>query len=169
MSGEGFPASFEGIPITLRGGSGVEWLYRFFGEEGLMYVGITRTGVKRFEGHRKDKGWWPFVNRIEVECFPTRAEVRFAECEAIYAERPAFNIADRGAHAAQAAHENEKRRELLEELWRQRATNERLKAENKRLRAAFKSGMRERSEVEALLGENVVQFVPRHLLPRTAA
>lgn len=116
----GAPDEFEGIPIVDRGGSGHEWLYRLYGKEGLLYVGITRTGCKRLEGHKRDKPWWPSVERIEVERFWTRRDVRVAECNAIADERPALNVADKGAYAAMAAFHAEERRRLLDALNEQR-------------------------------------------------
>ena len=92
----GAPEEFEGIPIVDRGGSGHEWLYRLYGEEHLLYVGITRTGVRRFEGHKRDKPWWDSVRRIEIQRFWTRRDVRLAECDVIAEERPALNVAEIG-------------------------------------------------------------------------
>lgn len=123
----------------------------------MLYVGITHTGVERFKGHRKDKAWWEFVTRIEIERFGTRSDVRIAECNAIADERPAFNVADRGPYAAQAAAANELRRELTERVAR-------LERENDSLRALLRGeGPPDWDLLGVEHGENVVSMFPRHL------
>lgn len=109
------PPDFDGIPLKRLGGAGPEWLYRIYGEA-LMYIGITNSGTARFKGHRRDQEWWPFVQRIEIQKYGTRREVRLAEVNAIAEERPTFNIADRGAFAARAAGYTTRINELEERL-----------------------------------------------------
>ena len=50
--------------------------------------------MSQHEGHSP---WWPLVTSVTFEKYPSEAEVRAAETQAIKAERPAYNIAIPGA------------------------------------------------------------------------
>lgn len=69
-------------------------LYRLFDRGGrLLYVGVSATTLARLCQHAASKRWWPDVERVEVEHFPSRAEALRAEFDAIHAEAPAYNVA----------------------------------------------------------------------------
>lgn len=71
-----------------------QWLYRMYDAAGeLLYVGVTKMGVERFEKHGREKTWWREVVRIDVEHFESRWAVHFAEVKAIHEERPRYNRA----------------------------------------------------------------------------
>ncbi len=161
--------SWDGIPVVFRNAPAAEWLYRFYGEENLLYAGITRKGATRFEGHRKDKAWWPHVRRIEVECFPDRSAACLAEINAIEAEQPCFNVADRGAYAAQAARYNEAHRKVLRELNEVRSRVAELERETAELRAALRGEAPDWMRLVEHEAENVITLVPLHLRPGEAA
>lgn len=69
-------------------------LYRFYNSaEDLLYIGITMDPPSRFRQHRDVKAWWTEVTNVRFEHFPSRAAVLAAECAAIEAEQPLFNVA----------------------------------------------------------------------------
>lgn len=77
------PTAVEPGPVSL---------YRFRDANGeLLYVGLTRSGQRRFRKHAEEKDWWPLVTRVDVEHFPTADEAVEAERAAIRAEHPRFN------------------------------------------------------------------------------
>jgi predicted GIY-YIG superfamily endonuclease len=68
-------------------------LYRLYDADGhLLYVGVTGDPATRWHGHAHDKGWWPQVALRQVEWKATREEALAAEKEAIYTERPKYNV-----------------------------------------------------------------------------
>lgn len=67
-------------------------VYRLFGGERLLYVGITRRDTHRIHQHAKDKAWWQDVESATFEHFPTRQEALWAEADAIWDEDPAYNV-----------------------------------------------------------------------------
>lgn len=68
-------------------------LYRMWGADELLYVGISNNAPRRFEEHAGDKSWWPQVLNVTVEHFPTRDEALAAEILAIHREFPVHNRA----------------------------------------------------------------------------
>ena len=67
-------------------------VYRLFGGERLLYVGITNRGYHRLHEHAKAKPWWQDVQSATFEHFPTRQEALWAEADAIWDEDPAYNV-----------------------------------------------------------------------------
>lgn len=68
-------------------------LYRFYDAAGtLLYIGITMSPPRRFAAHRNSQWWWNQVASIDLEQFPCRANVLFAEFWAIQSETPLFNV-----------------------------------------------------------------------------
>ncbi len=68
-------------------------LYRLYDVDGrLLYVGITFDLRNRWADHAQRKSWWEAVVRRDVEWHETRYSAEAAECAAILAERPAYNI-----------------------------------------------------------------------------
>ncbi|PWI15134.1 hypothetical protein DI272_13870 [Streptomyces sp. Act143] len=63
-------------------------LYRLYGPEGLLYVGISACPLTRVRTHLREKPWGPDVIGIRIE-YPADAEE--AERRAIRAERPRYN------------------------------------------------------------------------------
>lgn len=57
----------------------------------LLYVGITGRGVTRQRQHNRDKPWWQFVTRQEVEHYPSRIGASSRERELIQQYQPPFN------------------------------------------------------------------------------
>lgn len=75
------------------------WLYRFYDAAGLLlYVGITKQCVGRFDAHGKTQSWWREVKTIEVEHFDTKAEVEARELELIRTSMPRYNKACNPLH-----------------------------------------------------------------------
>jgi hypothetical protein len=72
-------------------------LYRCFNErDELIYVGITESPGRRHQRHRADAAWWPEVEWVEWEFFPTYGMAVDAEREAIENETPVHNKIGRG-------------------------------------------------------------------------
>ncbi len=70
-------------------------LYRHLGENWLLlYVGISRDVTRRWRDEARQFSWWPDVRYQTVELYPTWAEARKAERQAIRSEEPLHNIAD---------------------------------------------------------------------------
>ncbi|MFJ2675100.1 GIY-YIG nuclease family protein [Streptomyces sp. NPDC087525] len=75
-------------------------LYRFFDEaEKLLYVGISKDPMHRWEEHRA-KSWWSQIATYEVVWYASRAEARGAEKEAMRSESPTDNIHSAPGHSA---------------------------------------------------------------------
>lgn len=164
------PLEYEGVPIVWRKGSGVEWLYRFYGPEGLLYVGITHIGTDRFKEHRRTQPWWALVERIEVQCYPSRKKVRLAECAAIRDERPEFNRTDFGPWAEQSAEYNAQRKRVEGELRRAEHEIAELSQENRELRRlVFGEGAPDWTKLAVEATENVLPFLPKHLRTKDVA
>lgn len=73
-------------------------LYRMFDRDGLLlYVGISKHAIRRFDQHGREKQWWTAVDRITVEHFPSRAALEHAERVAIRSEAPMHNKQRYGA------------------------------------------------------------------------
>lgn len=69
-------------------------LYRFYDRAGaLLYIGIARHGLQRWQQHQATKLWWDQVAMATVKHYATRPEVVEAERTAIAAEHPRYNIA----------------------------------------------------------------------------
>lgn len=68
-------------------------LYRLFNEaEQLLYVGVTSHLEKRWEFHRRHKGWWPEVRIREIEWFPDRTAALKREAAEIAERGPRYNL-----------------------------------------------------------------------------
>ncbi|WP_405730681.1 GntR family transcriptional regulator [Streptomyces sp. NBC_00028] len=63
-------------------------LYRLYGVEGLLYVGISTCPLTRVRTHLRDKPWGPDVIGIRIE-YP--ADAAEAERHTIRSERPRHN------------------------------------------------------------------------------
>lgn len=67
-------------------------LYRCFAEDGrLLYVGVTTRYGGRMLDHQRVTSWWPEVERVETQQFPSETAALAAERVAIQSERPAYN------------------------------------------------------------------------------
>ena len=67
-------------------------VYLYYDANGvLIYVGITSRGVRRQREHEREKPWWKFTARQEIEHFPTRREALEREGFLIRAFSPPFN------------------------------------------------------------------------------
>lgn len=75
------------------------YVYRVFdADDRLLYVGraIDLRGFKyRLRYHRDNAPWWPFHSYLTAEPFPTFDAAYVGELEAIRAELPRWNVADR--------------------------------------------------------------------------
>jgi hypothetical protein len=68
-------------------------LYRHFDAAGqLLYIGISKSALKRLKGHR-DKDWYRDIVQITIERHPSRAHALYAEAVAIRDESPIHNKA----------------------------------------------------------------------------
>ncbi|MFC8427739.1 GIY-YIG nuclease family protein [Streptomyces sp. NPDC057253] len=68
-------------------------LYRLYGIEGLLYVGITTSPLTRIRTHLRRQPWGPRVIAVRIE-YPDHAEA--AERETVQAERPLYNVVFNG-------------------------------------------------------------------------
>jgi hypothetical protein len=57
----------------------------------LLYIGATDGWRSRLKEHQRKSSWWPEVDDITFERYPTVAEAFAAETLAIRAERPLHN------------------------------------------------------------------------------
>ena len=74
-------------------------LYRWYGEgDTLLYVGISRSALKRAMEHATEKDWWLGVTHSTVKLYPSRSAALKAEEEAIKSERPRHNIVHNRPH-----------------------------------------------------------------------
>jgi hypothetical protein len=71
------------------------YLYRVRdAQDALLYIGVTENLGERFlGGHQHSPPWWPDLAALSVTSYPSIAEARAAERDAIAAERPLWNIA----------------------------------------------------------------------------
>jgi hypothetical protein len=68
-------------------------LYRCYDKSNaLLYVGMTNDPENRFIQHRRVQPWWPEVNHIRLQDFPSRDALARAEVAAIQLEQPLHNI-----------------------------------------------------------------------------
>lgn len=68
-------------------------VYRYYDQFGvLIYVGITSRGVTRNREHNRDKAWWTYVARQEVDHLPDRAAALSHERRLIEDHRPPYNV-----------------------------------------------------------------------------
>jgi hypothetical protein len=65
----------------------------------LIYVGITRRGIRRQGEHNATKEWWPLVARQGVEHFATREDALVRERSLIEAHTPPFNKQHNPVHS----------------------------------------------------------------------
>jgi hypothetical protein len=68
-------------------------LYRLYGLEGLLYVGISTCPLTRIRTHLQQQPWGPRVIGIQID-YPLDAHA--AEREAVHAERPLHNVVFNG-------------------------------------------------------------------------
>ena len=69
------------------------YLYRMFDAGGnLLYVGISKSVLKRLGEHLNDKDWLPEEASIKWTTYPTRTLAEAAERRAIQNESPEWNI-----------------------------------------------------------------------------
>ena len=67
-------------------------VYRCFNADRLLiYIGSSKTPLKRQRGHAARTPWWHEVADVKVERFPTLFAARGAERLAIVAENPLYN------------------------------------------------------------------------------
>ncbi|NUP44902.1 MAG: GIY-YIG nuclease family protein, partial [Streptomyces sp.] len=64
-------------------------LYRLYGLEGLLYVGISISPLTRVRTHLREQPWASEIVGIRIE-YPQDAEA--AEREAVWTERPKYNV-----------------------------------------------------------------------------
>ncbi|MGW2719166.1 GIY-YIG nuclease family protein [Streptomyces sp. NPDC001492] len=64
-------------------------LYRLYGLEGLLYVGISISPLTRVRTHLREQPWASEIVGIRIE-YPDDAEA--AEREAVWTERPKYNV-----------------------------------------------------------------------------
>ncbi|MFF1301521.1 GIY-YIG nuclease family protein [Streptomyces sp. NPDC058307] len=95
-------------------------LYRLYGPEGLLYVGISACPLTRIRTHLQQQLWGPRVIGIRID-YPHDAHA--AEREAVHTERPLHNVVFNGAapppppdRAARLRAELAAQRRRLEEL-----------------------------------------------------
>ncbi|MFC8516465.1 GIY-YIG nuclease family protein [Streptomyces sp. NPDC057257] len=69
-------------------------LYRLYGPEGLLYVGISVSPLTRVRTHLRDQAWASEVIGVRID-YPDDPEA--AEREAIWAERPRHNVVFNGS------------------------------------------------------------------------
>ncbi|WP_405865459.1 GIY-YIG nuclease family protein [Streptomyces sp. NBC_00005] len=70
-------------------------LYRLYGLEGLLYVGISICPLTRVRTHLREQTWGPQVIGIQID-YPDDAEA--AEREVVWTERPRYNVIFNGRH-----------------------------------------------------------------------
>ncbi|NEB04088.1 GIY-YIG nuclease family protein [Streptomyces sp. SID13726] len=68
-------------------------LYRLYGLEGLLYVGISTCPLTRVRTHLREQRWRSQVIGIRID-YPDDAEA--AEREAVWSERPRYNVVFNG-------------------------------------------------------------------------
>jgi hypothetical protein len=83
--------------MSMADGGGIEStptaLYRHFDKDGkLLYVGISLSPTYRLSQHRDASRWFPRIASIKIEWLPSRDAALDAECDAIKAEDPEFNV-----------------------------------------------------------------------------
>ena len=77
-------------------------LYRLWNADGeLLYIGISKSAMRRLTDHQKGKSWGDEVSQVTIENVATRAEAERLEADAIASERPKYNV----THAHKATNE----------------------------------------------------------------
>jgi len=68
------------------------YVYRVFDRtDELIYIGCTQSLVARMANHKSS--WWGYQGwRVVAKVYPTKAQARTVEREAIRAERPRWNL-----------------------------------------------------------------------------
>jgi hypothetical protein len=69
-------------------------LYRLYGLEGLLYVGISTCPLTRIRTHLQQQPWGPRVIGVRID-YPLDAHA--AEREAVHTERPLHNVVFNGS------------------------------------------------------------------------
>jgi hypothetical protein len=68
-------------------------LYRFYDESDLLlYVGITKNPLTRWEWHASNAAWWPLAEFVALSTYRSRTDCALAEGAAMYHEHPRFNV-----------------------------------------------------------------------------
>jgi predicted GIY-YIG superfamily endonuclease len=68
-------------------------VYRYYDKFNiLVYVGVTSQRSARNQQHNRDKPWWEFVDRQEIDHYPTRSQALAAEQALIEKFTPPFNF-----------------------------------------------------------------------------
>lgn len=74
-------------------------VYRLYCASGrLLYIGMSRSPMRRFAAHVSERSWWAEVDMATLEWQDSREEARTAEVAAIHAEHPRYNIAETPLH-----------------------------------------------------------------------
>lgn len=82
-------------PRAIQRAADMHAVYRMYdGQERLLYVGCTGNIGRRITEHAL-KRWFPLVDTIKLEWFPTQDAAYLAEVRAIRHEHPQYNKADR--------------------------------------------------------------------------
>lgn len=68
------------------------FLYRFFKDGKLLYVGETHSTKERFRRHRKEAKWWEPDLEVTVEFHRNARRAKMAERVAVFSERPIHNV-----------------------------------------------------------------------------
>jgi predicted GIY-YIG superfamily endonuclease len=68
------------------------WVYRYFQDDRLLYIGFTINPKRRDAGHRTGSPWYHLVTRCDLERHPHKWAAMSAESRAIRDESPAFNV-----------------------------------------------------------------------------
>ncbi len=67
-------------------------VYRLFEKGGrLLYVGISKDPLARWQEHIGSRSWWRRVSEYEIDWYPNRSEARAVERSAIVDEVPVYN------------------------------------------------------------------------------
>jgi predicted GIY-YIG superfamily endonuclease len=98
------------------------FLYRLYdSEDQLIYVGVSKSAVRRLEQHLRDKPWADQIARQTAQAYPSRDAAIEAERQAIQKEKPKKNI----------LHNKTPEADLLDRakfLWRHMTESERAEA-----------------------------------------
>jgi excinuclease UvrABC nuclease subunit len=98
----------------------VTHLYRLWDANGeLLYVGISKSAVRRLTDHQRGKPWADEINRVTITNVSTRAEAERLEIEAIANENPKYNV----RHVRKKSTE-----ELVQLQWEEMSQEERAQA-----------------------------------------
>jgi predicted GIY-YIG superfamily endonuclease len=66
-------------------------LYRIWSGDLLLYVGISKSFLKRFSEHMVDQPWADEITNVSCDVYPTRKEAIEAEKKTIEDEKPKYN------------------------------------------------------------------------------